>query len=61
IDLGGSKKFSSEGGEGYGVASDRWFDDNVFTIVVHRRFVDEKLLAAFDAEPVVLPPWDAMS
>ncbi|EJZ81785.1 C1 family peptidase [Corynebacterium otitidis] len=57
----GSKKFSSEGGEGYGVASDRWFDDNVFTIVVHRRFVDEKLLAAFDAEPVVLPPWDAMS
>lgn len=47
--------------KGYGVMSQEWFDENVFAVAVHVRFVPERLRAVLTAEPVLLPVWDAMA
>ena len=54
--------------KGYGTMTDAWFDDNVFQIVAHRRFIttatgdDLPGLSALDrGDTTVLPVWDAMA
>ncbi|AGP31479.1 C1 family peptidase [Corynebacterium terpenotabidum] len=54
--------------KGYGTMTDAWFADNVFQIVVHRKYLTEgapetaTALAALDrGETTVLPIWDAMA
>ncbi|MDP6776676.1 MAG: C1 family peptidase, partial [Candidatus Latescibacteria bacterium] len=53
---GGTKN----GDKGYLAMSDRWFDEYLYEIVVHRSYVPDDLLAALETEPIVLPPWDPM-
>ena len=48
------------GQKGFFTMNDSWFDEYVFEAAVHRRFIPQSLLAALDAEPIVLPPWDPM-
>jgi len=48
------------GDKGYMAMSDRWFDEYLYEIVVHRKYVPSDLLKALDTAPVVLPPWDPM-
>ncbi len=44
---------------GYHIASDSWFDLFVYQAVVHKKYLGERA-ALFDAEPVMLKPWDPM-
>ncbi|MCH7227099.1 aminopeptidase C [Haloferula sp. A504] len=37
--------------------SDPWFDEHVYTIIVHRKHVPEAILERFNDEPVPLPAW----
>jgi bleomycin hydrolase len=37
-----------------------WFDEYVYSVIVHKKHVSKKVLALFDTEPVVLPAWDPM-
>lgn len=46
-----------KGNKGLWTLHDDWFDEHVYTIIVHRRFVPGKLLDLFNDEPDVLPAW----
>ncbi|VTS97426.1 aminopeptidase C [Streptococcus gordonii] len=48
------------GNKGYFVASDAWMDEYTYQIVVRKEFLTEAELAAYEAEPIVLAPWDPM-
>ncbi|MFS1663397.1 aminopeptidase C [Streptococcus sp. zg-JUN1979] len=48
------------GQKGYFVASDSWMDEYTYQIVVRKEFLSEEELAAYDAAPTVLAPWDPM-
>lgn len=64
---GRSKKWKVEnswgdkvGNKGYFVASDAWMDQYTYQIVVRKEFLSAEELAAYEAEPIVLAPWDPM-
>lgn len=48
------------GNKGYFVASDAWMDEYTYQIVVRKEFLTASELAAYEAEPLVLAPWDPM-
>ena len=48
------------GDKGYFVASDAWMNEYTYQIVVRKEFLTEAELAAYEAEPIVLAPWDPM-
>jgi aminopeptidase C len=48
------------GDKGYFVASDAWMDEYTYQIVVRKEFLTEAELATYEAEPIVLAPWDPM-
>jgi len=48
------------GEKGYQAMSDAWFDEFVFEVAVHRRYLAADVLAVLDQEPQVLPAWDPM-
>ncbi len=48
------------GNKGYFVASDSWMDEYTYQIVVRKEFLTEAELAAYEAELIVLAPWDPM-
>ncbi|HFI0078910.1 TPA: aminopeptidase C [Streptococcus suis] len=48
------------GDKGYFVASDSWMDEYTYQIVVRKEFLTQEELAAYQAQPQVLDPWDPM-
>ncbi len=48
------------GEKGYFVASDAWMDEYTYQIVVRKDLLSTEELAAYEAEPIVLAPWDPM-
>ncbi|MGT2960732.1 aminopeptidase C [Streptococcus caballi] len=48
------------GQKGYFVASDAWMDEYTYQIVIRKEFLTAEELAAYEAEPQVLAPWDPM-
>ena len=48
------------GNKGYFVASDAWMGEYTYQIVVRKEFLTAAELAAYEAEPLVLAPWDPM-
>ena len=46
------------GNKGYFVASDAWMGEYTYQIVVRKEFLTAAELAAYEAEPLVLAPWD---
>ncbi|HEM5733768.1 TPA: aminopeptidase C [Streptococcus suis] len=51
---------NSWGDKGYFVASDSWMDEYTYQIVVRKEFLTQEELAAYQAQPQVLAPWDPM-
>ena len=51
---------SASGNHGYLTFTDDWFDDYMFRIVIHRKFLDAKAIEALKQKPVQLPVWDYM-
>lgn len=49
-----------DGKKGYYVMSDKWFDDYVYQVVIHKKFLPEKIRNLIKKKPIVLPPWDPM-
>ena len=47
--------FQKVGYNGYFIMTDDWFDEYVFEVVVHKKYIPEKILALFDTPPVVIP------
>jgi len=48
------------GDKGYLAMYDGWFDEYVYSAIVHRKHLSEEVRRIFAEEPVTLPPWDPM-
>ena len=48
------------GHKGFYIASDAWFDEFVYQLVVDRKYLDEESLAVFDKPITELEPWDPL-
>lgn len=46
--------------KGYFIGSEKWFSEFVYQIVINKKFLTEEQIAAYEADPVVLEPWDPM-
>jgi bleomycin hydrolase len=46
-----------KGRKGWWTLGDEWFDEHVYTIIVNRRHVPKRILAAFAREARLLPAW----
>lgn len=51
---------AKSGNNGYLTMTDEWFDEFMFRIVVHKKYVDEKTLNYLNLKSIKLPPWDPM-
>ena len=51
---------ADKGDKGFLSMYDRWFDEYLYTVVVHRKHLKEEVLKIFTQEPETLPPWDPM-
>ena len=52
---------SEAGDRGFFLMTDEWFDEHVFEVVAHRRFVPESILGALGQPPIPLPAWDSLA
>ncbi len=50
----------AKGNKGYLTMTDRWFDEYMFRLVIHRKYIDKETLKILDLKPIMLPPWDPM-
>lgn len=48
------------GEKGFFVASEAWMDEFTYQIVIRKDLLTKEQIAAFEAEPIVLAPWDPM-
>lgn len=48
------------GKKGYYVMSDAWFDEYMYQIVVNKKYLPTEYIAEYEAEPIMLEPWDPM-
>lgn len=48
------------GQKGYYVMSDAWFDEYMYQVVVHKKYLNSRQLAVIDSEMTELNPWDPM-
>lgn len=51
----------ASGHNGYITFTDKWFDEYMFRIVIHRNYLDTKALNSLKQEPIQLPMWDYMN
>ena len=52
--------WGNSGFDGHLIMTDEWFDEYMFRLVVHKKYVDDETLKILDQDAVVLPPWDPM-
>jgi bleomycin hydrolase len=48
------------GNKGMYMMTDSWFDKYMYQIVVQKKYLSPEILVAYEAEPIVLEPWDPM-
>ncbi|MDP6116571.1 MAG: C1 family peptidase [Planctomycetota bacterium] len=48
------------GQKGFFLMNDSWFDEHLFEIAARKKYLPQKLRAALDRKPIVLPAWDPM-
>jgi len=48
------------GQKGYYTMNDNWYDEYMFEIAAPTSYLNEKMVAGLETEPVVLPAWDPM-
>ncbi|MBR4730343.1 MAG: C1 family peptidase [Prevotella sp.] len=51
---------ASWGQQGYLIMTDRWFREFMFRLVVNKKYVPEKILQAFETEPIMVMPEDPL-
>ena len=48
---------SDRGDKGYWTMYDNWFTEYVYTVIIHKKYIPEEILAILDMKPVTLPAW----
>lgn len=51
---------TDRGNKGFWTMYDEWFDEYVYTVIIHRRHLPDDVLRLLDTKPTVLPAWDPM-
>lgn len=51
---------SNSGNKGYLTFTDNWFDEYMFRLVIHKKYLDAKAIESLKQKPVQLPVWDYM-
>ena len=51
---------NDRGKEGYFIMSASWFDQYTYQAVIDKKYLTKEELAEYEADPVVLKPWDPM-
>ncbi len=51
---------ADRGKKGYDIASDAWFDEYVYQVVVDKKYLTDEERAAYESDPIELAPWDPM-
>ena len=51
---------ADKGDKGYLTMTDEWFNEYMFRVIIHKKYIDEKTLKILDQKPIMLPPWDPM-
>lgn len=51
---------TEKGSDGYWTLYDTWFDNHVFRVIVKKSYVPEEVLAIYEQDPVIVPPWSPM-
>jgi len=47
-----------QGSEGLSTLYDTWFDKNVYSVIVKKKYVPEDVLKIFEEPAIKVPPWD---
>lgn len=48
------------GKKGYFIASDAWFDEFTYQVIINKKYLKEEWKKALEEEPIELEPWDPM-
>ena len=48
------------GKKGFYIMTDEWFDEYMFEIAVHKKYLPKALLKLLEQKPIALPPWDPL-
>ena len=48
------------GDGGFFMMTDGWFDEYLYAVVIHKKYVPGEMLDIYKNKPVILPPWDPM-
>ena len=51
---------AKKGYKGYLTMTDAWFDQYMFRLVVHKKYLDKNALKVLKQKAIMLPPWDPM-
>lgn len=51
---------ATAGNRGYLTFTDSWFDEYMFRIVIHKKYLDQKAISSLSQKPIILPVWDYM-
>ena len=51
---------AKSGEKGVYIMSDDWFSQFTYQVVVHKKYLSQEELFAYESEPIPLPPWDPM-
>lgn len=51
---------TTAGNKGYLTFTDAWFDEYMFRLVIHRKYLDSKAIESLKQKPALLPMWDYM-
>lgn len=52
--------WGKHGNNGYLTFTDKWFDEYIFRVVIHKKYLSEKAIKALDGKKILLPVWDYM-
>ncbi|MCD4665636.1 MAG: aminopeptidase, partial [Bacteroidales bacterium] len=52
--------WGESGFEGHLIMTDEWFDEYMFRLVVHKKYIDEQTKKMLEQEAIMLPSWDPM-
>ncbi|MQS76687.1 C1 family peptidase [Lactobacillus halodurans] len=51
----------ANGEKGYFLMDQKWFENNIYEVIINKKYLTDKELAEFNSEPIVLPAWDSLS
>lgn len=52
--------WGKSGFNGHLIMTDDWFNEYMFRLVIHKKYISEDVLKMLEQKPIMLPPWDPM-